>query len=51
MSQENVEIVKRMLDAFVAGDFELALEVLNEGSYGTAPLVALTRVASSAIVG
>jgi ketosteroid isomerase-like protein len=30
MSQENVEAVKRMLDAFVAGNFELALEVLDD---------------------
>jgi ketosteroid isomerase-like protein len=30
MSQENVAVVKRMLDAFVAGNFELALEVLDD---------------------
>jgi ketosteroid isomerase-like protein len=29
MSQENVEAVRRMLDAFVAGNFELALDVLD----------------------
>jgi ketosteroid isomerase-like protein len=30
MSQENVDVVKGMLDAFVAGNLELALEVLDD---------------------
>ena len=30
MSQENVEVVKRMLDAFDAGDFELARALTAE---------------------
>ena len=30
MSQENVDVVRGMLDAFLAGNFELALGVLDD---------------------